>query len=82
MLTLEQLRLVLAECAGEDLENLPLDDINDRTFEDLGYDSLVLLETSAQLKHRCGTDIPEDVIRDLKTPRAVLEYVNASAAAE
>ncbi|MEV5981896.1 acyl carrier protein [Streptomyces sp. NPDC052114] len=77
MLTLEDLRLILAECAGEDPQELSGEDISDRPFEELGYDSLVLLETSAQLKHRHGVDIPEDVVRELKTARAILEYANA-----
>lgn len=78
MLSADQLLLVLAECSGEEEIRARGEAVLDQEFEILGYDSLVLLETSAQLKHRYGLDIPEDVIRDLSTPRAVLEYVNTS----
>jgi act minimal PKS acyl carrier protein len=79
MLSIDQLLQVLSECSGDEQALAQGDDILDREFEVLGYDSLVLLETSAQLKHRYDIDIPEDAIRDLKTPRAVLEYVNVPA---
>lgn len=79
MLSIDQFLQILSECSGDEQAVAQGDDILDREFEVLGYDSLVLLETSAQLKHRYGIDISEDVIQDLKTPRAVLEYVNAPA---
>ncbi|MFE6286294.1 acyl carrier protein [Streptomyces sp. NPDC057877] len=80
MLTLDQFLEILAECSGDEQTAARGEALLDREFDALGYDSLVLLETSAQLKHRHRIDIPEDVIRDLKTPRAVLEYVNTPAA--
>ncbi|MDP9607954.1 MULTISPECIES: acyl carrier protein [Streptomyces] len=79
MLRIDQLLQILSECSGDEQALAQGEDILDREFEDLGYDSLVLLETTAQLKHLYDIDIPEDVIRDLKTPRAVLEYVNVPA---
>ncbi|WP_399931708.1 acyl carrier protein [Streptomyces kanamyceticus] len=79
MISLEELRLILAECAGEEPEESAGEDFADRPFEELGYDSLVLLETSAQLKHRHGVDIPEDVIRELKSARAVLDHIRTTA---
>ncbi|MFF5252817.1 acyl carrier protein [Streptomyces leeuwenhoekii] len=79
MLSLDQLLQILGECSGDEQITAQGEDVLDREFDALGYDSLVLLETSAQLKHRHDIDIPEDVIRDLKTPRAVLEYVNVPA---
>ena len=79
MLRIDQLLPILSECSGDEQALAQGEDILDREFEDLGYDSLVLLETTAQLKHLYDIDIPEDVIRDLKTPRAVLEYVNVPA---
>lgn len=78
MLNLDQLLQILSECSGDD-QATAHDDVIDREFDELGYDSLVLLEMTAQLKHRYDIDIPEDAIRDLKTPRAVLDYVNVPA---
>ncbi|CAM5606747.1 Actinorhodin polyketide synthase acyl carrier protein [Streptomyces alboniger] len=79
MLTEDQLLQILSECSGDEALLAQGEDILDREFEALGYDSLVLLETSAQLKHRHGIDIPEDMIRELTTPRAILAYVNVPA---
>jgi act minimal PKS acyl carrier protein len=79
MLSSNQLLQILSECSGDEQALTQGDDILDREFEILGYDSLVLLETCAQLKHRYDVDVPEDVISGLKTPRAVLDYVNLPA---
>ncbi|MGK5627229.1 acyl carrier protein [Streptomyces sp. URMC 123] len=74
--TMEALLAVLTECAG-DIE-LPgtADEIPDRSFGDLGCDSLVLLETAARLQSEYGIVIPDDVIAELETPRSLLEFVN------
>jgi act minimal PKS acyl carrier protein len=82
MLTFEQLHQTLVDCAGEDEDVVLGPDSLDRDFADLGYDSLALLETSAQLKSRYGIDISEDTIRDLRTPRALLDHANALPARE
>ncbi|MDF4248948.1 acyl carrier protein [Streptomyces sp. WMMB303] len=79
MLSLDQLMEILTECSGDQQAAAHGEEVLDREFDMLGYDSLVLLETSAQLKHRHDIDIPEDVIRDLRTPRAVLDYANVPA---
>ncbi|MEU3194064.1 acyl carrier protein [Streptomyces sp. NPDC006992] len=79
MLSLDQLLEILTECSGDQQAAAHGEEVLDREFDMLGYDSLVLLETSAQLKHRYDIDIPEDVIRDLRTPRAVLDYANVPA---
>ncbi|MCO1575098.1 acyl carrier protein [Crossiella sp. SN42] len=76
MLTLDQLREVLTQCAGAD-EGVNLDgDILDQDFLELGYDSLALIETTAELRRRFGIEIPEDLVNELETPRAMLDYVN------
>lgn len=78
-ITLEALRAILVECAGED-ESGGLDgDILDTPFVELGYDSLALIETAARLKRQFGVDIPDDRVTELDTPRKMLKFVDDAA---
>jgi act minimal PKS acyl carrier protein len=80
-MTLQELRDILLECAGAE-EGVDLSgDIADRDFDDLGYDSLALLEMAAKVEQTRGVKIPDDAVADLRTPRAVLDLVNDAKAA-
>ncbi|WBB58140.1 acyl carrier protein [Streptomyces sp. WMMC500] len=48
-------------------------DIADIAFDELGYDSLALLELSARIKQTLGVDIPES---DMRTPGGTLRMIN------
>jgi len=77
-LTLVEFVAVVRACAG-DSDEYDLDgDILDVTFEELGYDSLALLEVSARLKQEHGVVLTDDEILGLSSPRAALELVNGS----
>jgi minimal PKS acyl carrier protein len=74
--TLDDLRGYMREFAGV-AESVDLDgDIGDTTFEDLGYDSLAVLEMTAKLQNHLGIVIPDDVTDEPLTPRGLAEYVN------
>jgi minimal PKS acyl carrier protein len=75
-MTIDDLRRVLVECAGEG-DGLS-GDIHDRAFDELGYDSLALMETAARIAAEYGVAIPDEVVAELKTPREVLDLVNRS----
>jgi act minimal PKS acyl carrier protein len=79
-LTIEDLRGILIACAGGDDAELT-GDIALAPFEDLGYDSLALIETSAQLKRDYGVVIPDELITEVRTPRQLLDLVNQQLAA-
>ncbi|MFL6122445.1 acyl carrier protein [Actinophytocola sp.] len=75
--TIDDLKRVLRECAGAD-ENVDLDgDIADVRFDELGYESLALLETSGQIEREYGIRLDESAVTDAATPRALVELVNA-----
>ncbi|MGW3290684.1 acyl carrier protein [Streptomyces sp. NPDC001002] len=77
-MTIDDLRRILAECAGED-EAVDLGgDILDATFADLGYDSLALMETAARIEREFGVAVPEDEFTGTATPRAVLRALDAA----
>ncbi|MFD2468862.1 acyl carrier protein [Amycolatopsis silviterrae] len=74
--TLEDLTVLLRECAGED-ETTGLDgEILDTAFEDLGYDSLALFNTVGRIERERSVSLPEDVVVNAKTPRQLLDEIN------
>jgi act minimal PKS acyl carrier protein len=80
-MTLEELRAILVECAGEDEEIDVGGDIAETDFADLGYDSLALLEMASRIERTRGVRIPDDLVPELRTPRAVLDVVNGTPVA-
>jgi minimal PKS acyl carrier protein len=74
-MSIDDLRGILIECAGGDADALPRD-MMDVPFEELGYDSLVLIETSATLKRQYGVVIPDELLTELQTPAELLLLVN------
>lgn len=80
-MTIDDLRRILATCAGAD-DDVDLDgDIAARSFTELGYDSLALLETAAVIGREFGVVIPDEELAELDTPQAVLDRVHDLAAA-
>ncbi|MFF4412776.1 acyl carrier protein [Streptosporangium sp. NPDC001559] len=73
--TLTDLRRTLRQAAGE-VEELD-GDILDIRFEELGYDSLALLETAGRIERERGIRFDEQALIDAQTPRAFLTVVNA-----
>lgn len=78
MLTLVELTQILRECAGED-DTSPLDgDILDSRFDELGYDSIALMETAGRIRTNYGVVIEDNLLADIGTPRQLLDLVNRS----
>ncbi|SEG95506.1 acyl carrier protein [Nonomuraea solani] len=65
----------------EDVTRIPARDVTpDATFaDDLDIDSLAMVEISAAVQDRLGVEIPDDRLKDLRTPRDVITYVRAAA---
>ncbi|MFJ8785322.1 acyl carrier protein [Streptomyces sp. NPDC102476] len=79
--TLSDLRTILLEAAGTD-ENVDLDgDITDLDFQDLGYESLALLETAGRIERTYGISLDEDALFAAQTPRLLIDLVNAHLSA-
>lgn len=79
LLTLDDLRRILHEAAGAD-EIGPTDDILDREFAELGYDSIALLECSGRIEREFLVTLADDTVAEAPTPRALLDIVNAEIA--
>jgi act minimal PKS acyl carrier protein len=74
---LQDLRRILQESAGTE-EGIDLDgEILDIAFDDLGYDSLALMETAARITREYGIPIDDDALTTATTPRGLLDLVNA-----
>ena len=79
-LTAEQLFEIITQCAGED-ESVSFDGASlDVKFNDLGYDSLALLETAGRISRDFDIQLSDDAVTDTRTPRSLLELVNKSIA--
>ncbi|MGW4773252.1 acyl carrier protein [Nocardia sp. NPDC004278] len=76
-MTITELRRILVECAGgEDIAELA-GDIAGVDFEQLGYDSLALIETASRIQRDFGVTIPEEQLIDVKTPQELVDIVNS-----
>ena len=73
---IEDLKRTLREAAGES-EGARLDgDVLDVAFEELGYDSLALLETAGRIERAYRIRLEDSTVTDAETPRALLAVVN------
>lgn len=71
------LKRILTESAGVE-QGIDLDgEILDTTFDDLGYDSVALLETAARITREYRVSIDDDALADVKTPRELIALVNS-----
>ena len=78
---IEDLRRILTECAGADEEQAELgDDVLDHTLEELGYDSLAVLETTARIAQEFGVALEDGAIAGQQTLQGVLDAVNNAVA--
>ena len=75
IMTIDDLRKILVACAGES-DGVLDGDIRDIDFDELGYDSLALMETAARIRSDFGVTIPDERIAELRTPGEILDLVN------
>jgi acyl carrier protein len=74
MASYEDLRKLVAELLNVDEEQVTLE----ASFtEDLGADSLDLVELTLALEERFGVEIPDEVAEKLKTVGDALEYLRS-----
>ena len=65
-------------CLGAGARRPRLDgDIADSGFDDLGYDSLALLELCNQVERRYGIQISDDAVLSMPTPAKAVAYINS-----
>ncbi|GGL46382.1 acyl carrier protein [Nocardia jinanensis] len=72
--TIADLLRLLREVAGE--AELPDDDLIDTEFEELGYDSVAVMEANARLVREFGRNLDLEEVDGARTPRQLLDLVN------
>jgi act minimal PKS acyl carrier protein len=79
--TLDDLRRILLEAAGEE-EGVDLTgDIIDTEFQALGYESLALLETGSRIEREYDISLEDSALTDAVTPRGLIDIVNEQLSA-
>jgi minimal PKS acyl carrier protein len=78
--TLDDLITIMRECAGED-ESVNLSgEIAEVDFEELGYDSLALMEAASRVQRGYHLSFPENELEQVRTPAAFVALVNQQLA--
>lgn len=72
---IEDLKRILREGAGG--VSMLEGDVSDVTFEELGYDSLALLETASRIAREYGLKFEDTAFVDIETPHDLVQVVNA-----
>jgi minimal PKS acyl carrier protein len=62
---------------GVDLDR----DLTVKSFREMGYDSLAVLETGLRLGRENDVEIDDEVFTDLETPQQLLEQLNLALSA-
>ena len=75
-LDIEQLKRILIASAGVDHFISLNGGMLDTDFEDLGYESVALLETSRRIEIEFGITLDDMKFTEARTPRALLQLVN------
>jgi act minimal PKS acyl carrier protein len=77
---LAELRRILRDVGGTapgvDLEA----DILDTSFDELGYDSLALMEAAARIQQEFGVRLDDDTVFETSSPRGLLAAVSTVSA--
>jgi act minimal PKS acyl carrier protein len=79
--TFDDLRTLMRSCAGPGEHPEMEGDILDTSYEDLGFDSLAVLELATRSQQDLGIPFPDDAVEEMDTPRHVMEYVSQRRAA-
>jgi acyl carrier protein len=75
-MTQEEILAGLSEIIDE-IAGVPADEVTpDKTFvDDLDIDSLSMVEIAVAAQDKFGVEIPDDQLKDLKTVKDVIDYV-------
>ncbi|WP_227999144.1 acyl carrier protein [Nocardia australiensis] len=78
-LTIEEFQGIMFAAVGGDGANFVSD--SEQEFEDLGYDSLALLEAGGHIEREFGISLDDSVLTGSRTPRSFVDAVNNAIAA-
>ena len=67
----------LVEGSGTDDADALLAALEPRSFDELGYDSLAVLETGLRLRRDSGADVPDTQIANVQTAHELINLINS-----
>ncbi|WP_369033865.1 MULTISPECIES: acyl carrier protein [Streptomyces] len=73
---IDDLKRILLEGAGEPEGPGVEATTVDLEFQELGYDSLAVLETCTRIEREFGVSLDEEVLGQARTPRVLVDVVN------
>lgn len=76
--TLADLRQILTGRIGVDEADIP--DDPDTTFDDIGLDSLAIMELQLEVEQRYGVRVPEEDAEKIRSFREAVDYINGKLA--
>ncbi|WP_328406288.1 acyl carrier protein (plasmid) [Streptomyces sp. NBC_00390] len=80
-ITLDDLFQVFEEGAGAAEHSQPRASLLDTSFDEIGYDSLAMLETATRIELKFDVTLSDEDVNLAKTPRLLLQLVNSALAA-
>ncbi|RJQ81696.1 acyl carrier protein [Amycolatopsis panacis] len=78
--TLDDLLVIMRECAGEPEVHALDDSAADVPFDELGYDSVALIEIIGQIGRDVGITFPDELTTEHTTPATLVHLVNGALA--
>lgn len=79
-IALQDLIGIMREAAGEDDPATLSGDILDTPFDDLGYDSIAMLETASRIQVEYQVRLSDDSLFGAESPRQLIDLVNGTLA--
>lgn len=74
--TMDDLKQIMRQCAGEDDSASLAGEIGACRFDDLGYDSLAVMETASRVEREFGVTLPDDLVSEIGTLSEFVTFVN------
>ncbi len=74
-MNLDEIKTLIAETLGVDEDKVTPDA---KLIDDLGADSLTVVELHMEIEEKLGVKIPDEAITDLHTVQDVLDAINAN----
>jgi act minimal PKS acyl carrier protein len=82
MMSADEFVELMKQSAGDDPGiDFGRSDLMETTFDDLGFDSLSQVELVERLSDLLGLPMPDEVVDELTTPKAMLRYVQTETPA-
>ena len=76
--TVDEIRRIIVASAGAPESGVSEADFADTSFDELGYESLALMETASAIEREFGVSVPDELLFEARTPRELAELVRSA----